>query len=151
MIAKRQTFDITDINDLTQWVNSAQTYFLGKVIYLTGDLGSGKTTFAQQWLRSLGVRGAITSPTYTIANEYSLEDGQRAIHADLYRIHDPEELIYLDVRDWTENSAIILIEWPEIGEGLLPPADAHVHLSLEGERRYLVWQEACSASVIEKD
>lgn len=101
---------------------------------LHGDLGAGKSTLARALLRALGVQGAIRSPTYTLIERYPLDDGE-AWHLDLYRIGHAEELDFLgldegDVRLW-------LVEWPERGEGALPPADLKVELAVDGQgRRY---------------
>lgn len=143
--------DVTGLDQLAQAVSTLSAALdacKGNVVYLTGQLGCGKTTLAQHWLRRLGVEGAITSPTYTIVNEYDGYSGHY-IHADLYRIADPEELLYLDVREWREQASLILIEWPERGEGYIPAPDMHCHLSLAGERRTLMWQTVAGAAQIQ--
>ncbi len=95
------------------------------VIALQGDLGAGKTTLVRALLRALGVDGAVRSPTYTLVEPYEV-GGQRVFHLDLYRVADPEELEYLGIRDL--DGALLLIEWPERGEGWLPPVDLWLHL-----------------------
>ena len=139
---KSKIFDITRLDQLDSVIvelTEALDEDVCSVIYLTGDLGCGKTTLAQHWLRYLGVDGAIPSPTYNIVNEYDSLDGHY-IHADLYRISDPEELLYLDVREWREDASLILIEWPERGRGYIPSPDMLCSLSLVGDRRELLWQ-----------
>ena len=96
------------------------------VIALQGDLGAGKTTLVRALLRSLGVGGAVRSPTYTLVEPYEV-GAQRVFHLDLYRLADPEELEYLGIRDL--DGALQLIEWPERGEGWLPPVDLWLHLA----------------------
>lgn len=108
------------------------------VIYLHGDLGTGKTTFAQHWLRQMGVDGAIPSPTYNIVNEYAVGT-DLVLHADLYRIVDPEELLYLDVREWNTRAKLVLIEWPEQGKGYIPLPDCEAFFTLKGDTRSLLW------------
>jgi tRNA threonylcarbamoyladenosine biosynthesis protein TsaE len=92
------------------------------VLYLTGELGAGKTTFARGFLAALGVTGAIRSPTYTLLELHELE-GTTALHIDLYRLRDPSELEPLGLREWARSRCLWLIEWPERGGGRLPAAD----------------------------
>lgn len=104
------------------------------VIYLQGDLGAGKTTLARGLLRALGHVGPVRSPTYTLMEPYDLRRG-RALHLDLYRMADPEELEYLGLREEVGEAGLILIEWPEQGQGLLPAADLLVALRDQGSGR----------------
>ena len=97
------------------------------VIYLEGDLGAGKTTLVRGILRGLGWQGSVKSPTYTIMEPYDLAD-RRLYHFDLYRLADPEELEYLGLRDMVD-SGMILFEWPERGDSMLPVADLHFRLT----------------------
>ncbi len=100
----------------------------GALIYLHGDLGAGKTTLARAFLRALGVSGPIKSPTYTLLEPYQTTN-QRLFHFDLYRLGDAEELEYLGLRECLDGQSITLIEWPERGYGILPPADICITLS----------------------
>ncbi len=104
------------------------------VVYLEGDLGAGKTTLARALLQKLGVTGAVRSPTYTLIERYATAAGEAA-HLDLYRIADPEELLYLGLDDLSASSRLWLVEWPERGRGALPPADLIVQLAVDGAGR----------------
>jgi tRNA threonylcarbamoyladenosine biosynthesis protein TsaE len=97
------------------------------VIFLEGDLGAGKTTFARGLLRSLGYQGRVVSPSYTLVEIYQTRALQVA-HLDLYRLGDPEELEYLGLADLLREDVVMLVEWPERGQGLLPAADMRIHL-----------------------
>jgi len=97
------------------------------LIALEGDLGSGKTTFARGFLRAAGVRGPVRSPTYTLMEVYETP-ALSIVHLDLYRLQDPGELEPLGLREWARPGYVWLIEWPDRGEGLLPPADLRVRL-----------------------
>ncbi|GAA0313224.1 tRNA (adenosine(37)-N6)-threonylcarbamoyltransferase complex ATPase subunit type 1 TsaE [Psychrobacter aestuarii] len=94
-------------------------------VWLSGDLGAGKTTLTRYWLRALGHTGAVKSPTYTLVEPYDITHaGQRraVYHADLYRLQDPEELSFIGFDDYLDEAgALILIEWASRAEGYLPP------------------------------
>ena len=100
------------------------------VVYLTGDLGAGKTTLTRGLLRSLGVTGAVRSPTYTLVEIYEL-GALTALHLDLYRLTDPEELENLGLREWATGGHLWLIEWPQRGSGHLPAPDLRVSLTVQ--------------------
>jgi tRNA threonylcarbamoyladenosine biosynthesis protein TsaE len=107
------------------------------VIYLTGDLGAGKTTFARGFLHALGVTGAIHSPTYTLLETYEIGSAT-IVHLDLYRLRDMVELEPLGLRDLAMPGHVWLVEWPERGHGGLPPADIQITFSVEVEAHAIV-------------
>jgi tRNA threonylcarbamoyladenosine biosynthesis protein TsaE len=100
------------------------------LIYLYGDLGAGKSSFARACLRSLGVQGAIKSPTYTLIESYQVGE-LTFLHMDLYRIADPFELDYLGLDTLLSDAVLSLIEWPQRGVGMLPTADLEFHFSYD--------------------
>ena len=105
----------------------AQLLPAGLVIYLQGDLGTGKTTLARGFLHGRGHKGAVKSPTYTLMEPYELESGT-CYHLDLYRLGSARELEYLGIRDLLGEDATMLVEWPERGEGMLPEADITIQI-----------------------
>ncbi|TAN06968.1 MAG: tRNA (adenosine(37)-N6)-threonylcarbamoyltransferase complex ATPase subunit type 1 TsaE [Rhodanobacteraceae bacterium] len=106
----------------------------GGVVYLRGELGVGKTTFARALLRALGVGERVKSPTYTLLERYHV-NGHPGFHLDLYRIAGAGELEWLGLDELDAPEAIVLVEWPERGAGGLPPADLEVALEHAGAGR----------------
>ncbi len=101
------------------------------LVFLHGDLGAGKTTLVRGFLRAAGFLGAVKSPTYNIVEEYSIK-GRKIYHFDLYRLSDPDELESIGIRDYFDQDCVCFVEWPEMGEGFLPPPDKIINLVTEG-------------------
>jgi tRNA threonylcarbamoyladenosine biosynthesis protein TsaE len=101
----------------------------GDVVYVSGDLGTGKTTFVRGACRALGVVGPVTSPTYTIGHRY---DG--VSHLDLFRIEQLTDVDWGALEPYFED-AIVFVEWPERAGGRLPPPRVTVQLAHVDERR----------------
>ncbi len=118
----------------------------GGVVYLQGELGTGKTTFARGLLRALGYRGPVKSPTYTLVEPYILP-GLSVYHFDLYRLLDPQEMEYLGAREYFCGDSLCLLEWPERGEGWLPPPDMRVSIAAAGSGREICFEALCPVMV----
>ncbi len=109
------------------------------IVFLDGNLGAGKTTLVRGFLRERGYAGPVRSPTYTLVEPYPLAH-EIVYHLDLYRLSDAEELEYLGLRDMLQSTSILLIEWPERGQGWLPPADLLLQIQHQEEGRKILLQ-----------
>ena len=103
----------------------------GDVVAMAGDLGAGKTVFIRGLARGLGVTGRVTSPTYTIVNEY--EGRLPLFHFDMYRLDGPEELYDIGWDDYLKRGGVCAVEWSERAEGLLPENAVRVRVTAEDE------------------
>jgi tRNA threonylcarbamoyladenosine biosynthesis protein TsaE len=108
------------------------------IIWLEGDLGTGKTCFARHLIHALGYQGRVKSPTYGLMEQYPLGTRQ-VLHLDLYRIADPEELEFLGLVDLLDQETIFLIEWPDKGGQWLPEPDFVFSFSYAEKGRNLHW------------
>jgi tRNA threonylcarbamoyladenosine biosynthesis protein TsaE len=106
----------------------------GGVIYLQGELGAGKTALVRALLRTCGVQGRIKSPSYALLETYKVSS-LYFYHLDFYRFKNPQEWQEAGFRDLFHSNAVVLIEWPEKADGLLPQPDLLINLLYEGEGR----------------
>ncbi len=104
------------------------------IVFLDGDLGTGKTTLVKEIIFALGIKEKVKSPTFTIIEPYELND-KNIYHIDLYRINDPSELEIIGLREYlNESEAIIFIEWPEKSFGFLKKFDLKISLKHSSEK-----------------
>ena len=105
----------------------AETVRPGEIYTLNGDLGVGKTVFTKGLAAGLGIKEPVTSPTFTILQEY--ESGRLPLyHFDVYRIGDPEEMDEIGYEDYFYGHGICLIEWAELIEELIPEEAIAVYI-----------------------
>ncbi len=107
---------------------------LDGLIFLHGELGSGKTTLVRGFLRALGYQGVVRSPTYTLVEPYELSS-RRIFHLDIYRLSDPIELDYLGIRDEQSGDSTLLVEWPDRACNALGTPSAEIFMEYDGAAR----------------
>ena len=110
----------------------------GLTIWLQGDLGAGKTALTRAMLHAAGHQGHVKSPTYTLAEPYTVVIGNEpvdVIHFDLYRLASPEEFLDAGFREHFNARSICIVEWPEKASPVLPKPDILVVLGIAGKGR----------------
>jgi len=119
---------------------------LGDVVTVSGELGSGKTTFVRGACRALGVSAPVTSPTFTIGHRY--EGRVEVSHLDLYRYAGVSAADWGDLEPYFEH-AIVFVEWPEAGRGSLPPARITVSILHAGDDERRIELASTEAALLE--
>ena len=106
----------------------------GMVIYLSGDLGAGKTTLVRGVLRALGVTERVKSPTFTLVEPYTISK-LYLYHFDFYRFNRSDEWMDAGLREYFNSESACLVEWPEKAGGLLPAPDVRIEMEIDGSGR----------------
>lgn len=130
-------FTIDKIEDWNSVVDSIFPQLQHNILLLKGNLGAGKTTFSQFLLRKLGSNDEVSSPTYSIVNEYDSPNG-KIFHFDLYRMKNINEVYDIGIEEYLDNSFLCIIEWPEIYEEELADFPHHeMKIKNDGETRVI--------------
>jgi tRNA threonylcarbamoyladenosine biosynthesis protein TsaE len=111
----------------------------GDVIALYGDLGSGKTRLVKGICQGLDVKQMVNSPTFIIVNEYSSQKFHKIYHFDLYRMRSEDEVLQMGFEEYINSEGIVLIEWPEHVERLLPQKTIKIRISHTVEEETYRW------------
>lgn len=119
------------------------------VIFLSGELGAGKTTLVRGFMRGLGFTDKVKSPTFTLVESYSIAH-QQVFHFDLYRLQDAKELEFMGIQDYFAAHHICLIEWPERGKDWLPVPDLSCYIQphLSGRELHLQAQTTRGETIL---
>jgi tRNA threonylcarbamoyladenosine biosynthesis protein TsaE len=131
------TAPIHSINEIPSVAKQLLEHFpKERVFLLNGEMGSGKTTFIKDLCKVLGVRDGMSSPTYSIVNEYK-GTNDLIYHFDLYRLKDVNECLDLGFEEYVHSGHYCFIEWPAIARPLMPDTFVEVDLRVENAVRYL--------------
>ena len=135
------------IPDLSSIDSAAEDFLVltkgHSLIAFYAPMGAGKTTFTTALCRALGVDGdAVSSPTFSIVNEYRTKSGESVFHFDFYRINRIAEALDIGFYDYIDSGCLCLMEWPENIEGILPEETLKVSISVEEDgSRTVSWED----------
>ncbi|KAF0201238.1 MAG: hypothetical protein FD170_2846 [Bacteroidetes bacterium] len=102
-----------------------------RVMAISGQMGVGKTTFIQALCRQLTVEDTVTSPTFSIVNEYRTSTGNPVYHFDLYRLRKPSELLDIGYEDYFYSGNYCFIEWPEVAGEFIPEDCLSINIRID--------------------
>ncbi|HKM43909.1 MAG TPA: tRNA (adenosine(37)-N6)-threonylcarbamoyltransferase complex ATPase subunit type 1 TsaE [Dysgonamonadaceae bacterium] len=132
-------FVLKDISDIDTAAKIFVEKFGDKKIFaFYGEMGAGKTTFIKAVCKSMEVTGTITSPTFSLVNEYETDNGMTIYHFDFYRIENIEEVYDFGYEDYFYSDKMCFIEWPELVETLLPEDVVEVKISVDDNEQRLI-------------
>ena len=140
MNRKKAEITIHSEEELKVWIPTFLN-ILGdrKVLAFTGDLGSGKTTFIKHLCAELGVTEWVSSPSFSIVNEYQTNDGDTIYHIDVYRLKSLEEALQIGIEEYLDSDCLVCIEWPILIWDLLPLDTVQIKIEAIGpEERKIV-------------
>lgn len=126
-----------DLNFTLENIEAAAVDFLKtaaskKVFAFHGEMGAGKTTFIHALCNVMKVKGTVSSPTFSIINQYSTLDNVTVYHMDLYRLKNEQEALNAGVEDCLYSGSICLVEWPEKAPGIFPDDTLHITITTAG-------------------
>lgn len=114
-------------------------YSENRIFAFYGSMGAGKTTFIKAICGVLGAVDLVSSPTFTLVNEYRTSGGETLYHIDFYRIRKQEEVFDFGVEEYLTGESYCFMEWPELVEEILPPETVRVRITVDsGEQRTLL-------------
>jgi len=101
-------------------------------------MGAGKTTFIKAICEVLDVMDIVTSPTFTLVNEYSTSQGEALYHIDFYRIKKQEEVFDFGIEEYFSGDSYCFMEWPELIEEILPPETVKIRITVDDDEQRIL-------------
>lgn len=123
------TYSIDQVEAVAKQLITSAT---SRTLLFYGDMGVGKTTLIKALVNALGSADNVSSPTFSLVNEYELKD-EKIYHFDLYRINDLEEAYNFGIEDYLDSKHWVIIEWPQIIEPILSGDECVVNLTIQSE------------------
>jgi len=109
-----------------------------KIFAFYGSLGAGKTTIIKAICKALGATGIMTSPSFTLVNEYKTAMGEALYHIDFYRIKNQNEVFDIGIEEYFSSGSFCFLEWPELVEDIIPPGALKIRITVDkNEKRIL--------------
>ena len=106
-----------------------------KIFAFYGPMGAGKTTIIKALCKNLGAIDVVSSPTFTLVNEYKTSGGESLFHIDFYRIKKQEEVYDFGLEEYLTGDSYCFMEWPELVEELLPPETVRVRITIDNDEQ----------------
>jgi tRNA threonylcarbamoyladenosine biosynthesis protein TsaE len=123
------------ISDLSHLHENAEQFIRltagRKIFAFSGAMGAGKTTIIKAICEALGTNDVVTSPTFTIVNEYRTASGDSIYHIDFYRIKKFEEVFDFGIEEYFDSGCYCFMEWPELVENILPPETVNIRITVD--------------------
>ena len=122
----KQTYFISELPEIASMILENTT---SKILLFYGSMGVGKTTLIKELSKQLGVVGSLSSPTFSLVNEYETDRGEIIYHFDFYRMRNEEEALDIGFEEYLSTNSWVFIEWPEMIVGLLPQNAQKIQLT----------------------
>ena len=106
-----------------------------KILLFFGEMGVGKTTLIKEIVKQLGVLDNVSSPTFSLVNEYHTKDGEKVYHFDFYRIDNEEEAMDMGIEEYFYSNSWCLVEWPNKVENLLPLKSVTITITIDHDQQ----------------
>ncbi len=140
---QEKKYTATSVADLAKVAEQFATDFSAyRHFALVGEMGAGKTTFVKALCEYWGVEDAVSSPTFSIVNEYTTADGETLFHFDLYRIEDEEEALDFGVEEYFESGAYCFLEWANQIQSFLPEDIIEINIAEQAGGERIIWVRA---------